>query len=566
MKLNRTICYFLLVWLVVNVIQAAFSELHYDESYYWVFSRFLDWGYYDHPPMVALFIKIGTAITHSTLGVRLMSIISNIAAIVVLWNIAREYADNPKLFIVLYGGMLILHVYSFITTPDTPLFFFTVVFYYFLRRYISENRLRDAVILGVIAACMLYSKYHAILVFLFTILAYWPLLKRPSFWLIAGLAAALLLPHILWQIHNGYPSLEYHLFDRTARTYRLSFTTDFLVSQLLIIGPLTGAFLYYYVYKQKASDVFLRVLKFNAFGFLLFFLLTTFKSRVEAHWTLLAFIPFIILVYVYLSRMPQAPRWLMRLFYANMALIALIRVVLIFPIPGLSQIKGLRQFWGKEQFAKQIHDAVGDGWLIMDNGFQDISNYNFTNNTTRGFSYNTRDYRKTQYDYWPIEDSLRNQGAYFASFKRHGVSKQDSLETNRGPLYLTYLDSVRTYQKIRATVNGPVGPMAVGTRQPLTLELYNPYTDTVSFGNEDSIWDCFIEYGFSQRVFEQVEFREISGDYRRIQIPPNTSVSFSTTVATPDIPGEYMLMFSIRTTPFAGSRNSKKIPVTIVTP
>ncbi len=566
MELNRTICYFLLAWLAINVVQAAFSELHYDESYYWVFSRFLDWGYYDHPPMVALFIKIGTFFTHSTLGVRLLSIVSNVAAIVVLWKIAREYADNPRLFVVLYAGMLILHVYSFITTPDTPLFFFTVIFYYFLRRYIGENRWGDAVILGVVAACMVYSKYHAILVFLFTILAYWPLLKRPSFWLIAGLATVLLLPHILWQIDNGYPSVEYHLFDRTARTYRLSFTTDFLLSQLLIVGPLTGVFLYYYVYRQKSSDVFLRVLKANAVGFLLFFLLTTFKSRVEAHWTLLAFIPFVILAYVYLARLPQVPRWLMRLFYANIALIALIRVVLIFPVPGLSQIKGLRQFWGKEKFAEQVHGAVGDGWLIMDNGFQDISNYNFTNNTTKGFSYNTRDYRKTQYDYWPIEDSLRNQGAYFASFKRHGMGERDSIATDRGTLYIARLDSVRTYQKVRITADDLETSMPSGALRPVTLELHNPYPDTISFGNEGSKWDCFIEYGFSQRVFEQVEFRAIAGDYSHLRIPPNASATFSTTVLAPEIPGDYMLMFSIRTTPFAGSRNSKKIPVSITTP
>ncbi|RQP19658.1 MAG: 4-amino-4-deoxy-L-arabinose transferase, partial [Parapedobacter sp.] len=316
---TRTLSYFLLIWLIVNLIQSAFSELHYDETYYWVFSRFLDWGYYDHPPMVALFIKMGSLLMPGALGVRLFSVLSNVAAIFILWKIAKAYANNLSLFILLYSSMLILHVYSFITTPDTPLFFFTVLFFFYLRKYLDNDRMDYAVILGLIAAGMLYSKYHAILVFAFTVLAYWKLLKRPSFWLIAGLAVLLFLPHIIWQVSNGYPSIEYHLFDRTTLAYRFSFTTDFLLSQLLIVGPLTGIFLYYYVYRQKTPDVFLRVLKFNCFGFLLFFFLSSFKSRIEAHWTLLAFIPFFILAYLYLAQLPRLPLWLKRLFYANIA-------------------------------------------------------------------------------------------------------------------------------------------------------------------------------------------------------------------------------------------------------
>jgi len=561
---TRTLFYFLLIWFAVNLIQSIFSELHYDETYYWVFSQFLDWGYYDHPPMVALFIKMGSFLMPGALGVRLFSVVSNIAAIYILWKIAKTYVNNLPLFILLYSSMLILHVYSFITTPDTPLFFFTVLFFFVLRKYLDADRLDYALILGLIAASMLYSKYHAILVFAFTIVAHWKLLKRPSFWLIAGLATVLFLPHILWQVSNGYPSIEYHLFDRTAREYRFSFTTDFLLSQLLIVGPLTGIFLYYYVYRQKTPDVFLRILKVNCFGFLLFFFLSSFKSRIEAHWTLLAFIPFFILAYLYLARLPHIPVWFKRLLYANIGLIVLIRIILIFPVPGLSRIKGLKQFWGKETFAKQLHDVIGDERLIMDNGFQEISNYNFVNQTVKGFAYNTRYYRKTQYDYWPIEDSLRNQQAYFASFKRHNeTSQQDSIETNRGRLYLTYIDSVRTYQKVAISVKNMEKRVGAGTLQRVDLEVYNPYADTISFSNAGK-WKCFIEYGFTQQIYDQGNFTEIPGDYRHVRIPPGETATLSTTLRMPEVPDDYRLIFSIRTTPFAGSRNSKKIPITIV--
>src|SRR5215831_20540983 len=69
-KNHRLIFY--LCWVTLGLIQSRFTELLDDEAYYWVYSKFLDWGYFDHPPMVALLIKIGYSLFHSELGVRLL--------------------------------------------------------------------------------------------------------------------------------------------------------------------------------------------------------------------------------------------------------------------------------------------------------------------------------------------------------------------------------------------------------------------------------------------------------------------------------------------------------------
>ena len=72
-KYHRTVFYS--VWLLLHFVQAFNTELFDDEAYYWVYSRFLAWGYFDHPPMIAILIKAGYAIFHNELGVRLFSII-----------------------------------------------------------------------------------------------------------------------------------------------------------------------------------------------------------------------------------------------------------------------------------------------------------------------------------------------------------------------------------------------------------------------------------------------------------------------------------------------------------
>ena len=41
------------------------------ESYYWLWSRELAWGYYDHPPMLALVMNLSPLLNDSALGLRI---------------------------------------------------------------------------------------------------------------------------------------------------------------------------------------------------------------------------------------------------------------------------------------------------------------------------------------------------------------------------------------------------------------------------------------------------------------------------------------------------------------
>ncbi|MBS1503292.1 MAG: glycosyltransferase family 39 protein, partial [Bacteroidetes bacterium] len=202
---NKPILYFLLCWTALNLLQAYVQEIHADEAYYWLYSRFLDWGYFDHPPMVAIFIRIGDSLVHSEFGVRLMTVLSSTLSLYVLWLIVKKYGVQAKWFILVVGGIFIFHLYGFMTTPDAPLFLFTVLFYFVYQKYIGDDKLKWALLLAVIIACLLYSKYHGILLIGFTLLANLKLLGRKSFWLIVVVSVILFIPHILWQVSHGYP-------------------------------------------------------------------------------------------------------------------------------------------------------------------------------------------------------------------------------------------------------------------------------------------------------------------------------------------------------------------------
>lgn len=53
----------LIVFLIlIRIVAGAVTPLAFDEAYYWRWSKHLAGGYFDHPPMVAVVIRLGTLI------------------------------------------------------------------------------------------------------------------------------------------------------------------------------------------------------------------------------------------------------------------------------------------------------------------------------------------------------------------------------------------------------------------------------------------------------------------------------------------------------------------------
>jgi hypothetical protein len=43
---------------VLQLFVASGFELAHDEAYYWLYSRHMDWGFFDHPPFVGGVIRL----------------------------------------------------------------------------------------------------------------------------------------------------------------------------------------------------------------------------------------------------------------------------------------------------------------------------------------------------------------------------------------------------------------------------------------------------------------------------------------------------------------------------
>ncbi len=131
LKLPRLFLYFLALVFILNIVQSYFTELIFDEAYYWYYAQNMSWGYFDHPPMVALLIKLGNFLFNGELGVRFVSCFLSIGTCVVLWLAIdnKDKGQHIPLFFILVYSMTLLHAYGFLTlTGYSITFFYSFIF------------------------------------------------------------------------------------------------------------------------------------------------------------------------------------------------------------------------------------------------------------------------------------------------------------------------------------------------------------------------------------------------------------------------------------------------------
>ncbi len=435
---------FYALWFLISLVQAAGTELFDDEAYYWVYSRFLDWGYFDHPPMIAVLIKLGTAILPGELGLRFFIVLMGTATIALI-----EYLTQPKdirLFFAIVLNMAVLQIGGIIAVPDIPLLFFTALFFIAYKAFEEKNTLVTSVSLAIVIALLLYSKYHGILIIFFTILSNPSILARWKTLLVILLSVGLFMPHVIWQILHGLPSINYHLFERLSPPYNPSFTADYLLGQLLLTGPLVGWLIIWAALKNRYANATEKAMYWSLIGTYVLFFLSSFRSRTEANWTILLMAPLIVLSYQFLSQNKNKARWIYRLLPYSIALVLLVRIYMILDIQALSFMPK-DEFHQNKEWAAAIKKKANGLPVVFTNSYQRASKYWFYAGDT-SFSLNTHRYRRSNYNFWPMEEQL--QGRRTMIFGSMGAAAmKDSVLTPRMQLAAETIDDFTSYGAVQ---------------------------------------------------------------------------------------------------------------------
>lgn len=200
----------------LRLLVAGATPLAPDEAYYWVWSRVLQPGYLDHPPMVALFIRAGTLLGgEGALGIRLLGPLSVAIATVMLARAADAlFPDRrPGLWAaMLFNATLLVGVGGLLMTPDAPLLFFWVAALWALAMLHASQDGRWWLAFGLFAGLALVSKYTAgllgigVLAWLIACRGAWHWWRDWRLWAGGALAAAVFAPVVAWNAAHGWAS------------------------------------------------------------------------------------------------------------------------------------------------------------------------------------------------------------------------------------------------------------------------------------------------------------------------------------------------------------------------
>ncbi|MEA2865108.1 MAG: hypothetical protein QOC84_3064 [Bradyrhizobium sp.] len=232
---------------VLRVIYASTIDLRTDEAYYWTWSKENVLSFLDHPPMIAWFIRFGTAIFGDTnLGVRFAGILAMLATQLLLADIVRRVTHDFRAVVLallmpeaaLYYGLLMAKV-----SPDVALILFAVAMLWSLVRLDESGDPRWWLAAGVFAGLALLSKFTAVMllpaVAAFMLVPDWRRrwLFSPYPWAAALIALALFLPVVIWNAGHDWASFRFQ-FVRASATHALSLRTigDFIGLQFGLVG------------------------------------------------------------------------------------------------------------------------------------------------------------------------------------------------------------------------------------------------------------------------------------------------------------------------------------------
>ncbi|MGY4384514.1 4-amino-4-deoxy-L-arabinose transferase-like glycosyltransferase [Pedobacter sp. UYP24] len=378
MSVKRKLLWLIGLATVIRIIAAISIDLGNDEVYYLTYARHLQWNYFDHPPMVALMIRLTTFNLHFTneFFVRLGPIVLSGINTLLLFKLAGRLKNEHAGFIAallftaspycsIIGGIFIM--------PDGPQIFFWIISIYILVDIVLKNSTKAEInkkllLFGVSAGLCTMSKIHGIFLwigFISYVLLYAPkFLSNIYLYLSAATTAVIISPILIWNIQNNFITYNFHSSRITPNheIHLLSFLRE-SIGGMLYNNPICYFLLIIALFLiNKGSPSIDRKVKnlllLLGFPLILIILFTSLFRDTLPHWSGPGYIPLIILAACKLE-VPKAvslrqPTYLKLAYCANLVLAftILLGILMVNFYPGT--------------IGKQKNDKYGNGDFTLD--------------------------------------------------------------------------------------------------------------------------------------------------------------------------------------------------------
>jgi len=368
LRSDKALWAFLVILTLVRLTLSASLPLTPDEAYYWIWSRHLQGGYLDHPPMVALWIRLGTTLFGATpFGVRVIGPLAALCGSVMLWRSAIGFGLDPqgrRLAVLSLNATLMIGLGAATMTPDTPLMFFVAASLLAAGMLLESAHGAWWLLLGASLGLACESKYTAFLPALACFI--WWLMPGPQrrpLWAIAGglTGLVILLPNLLWNSHHDWASIA----KQGGRTHdwhsgrALQFMGELLSGQIALATPLIFALFVLSLAvlgRQTRRDSAARLIVLASGVPILVFTQHALGDRVQANWPAV-FYPTMALA---IGRAMSRARLVRPALFVGYGMTMLLYVQALFhPLPLSSHLDVIaRETSGWPQYASSVEAAL----------------------------------------------------------------------------------------------------------------------------------------------------------------------------------------------------------------
>ncbi len=292
------------IFSLIRLFIAFNSELGNDEVYYWTYCKHLQWNYFDHPPMVALFIRIFTLNLHLEQFegfLRLGSMVSAAISTYLIYNLTNKIHSPQAGFIAacLYTASIYSSVISGIMVmPDSSQMLFWTLSLSCLFSIFSGDHLWTSWIgFGIASGLCILSKVHGVFLWI-GLIAF--ILKYKRNWLWDGkiyfsilLTIFIVSPILIWNFYHHFITYQFHSQRVSFNLLNINYISFFreVLGEIFYINPVIYLLILGSEFRRKSKDILdigqgtLRLFNWIGLSMISTFLLISLFRETLPHWS-----------------------------------------------------------------------------------------------------------------------------------------------------------------------------------------------------------------------------------------------------------------------------------------
>lgn len=224
-------------------------ELTNDEAQYALYGYYLDWSYFDHPPLSGWLNASILPFSDSDFALRIWPLLLATLSSFLLYGFSRELFPTESAWVAfvavgLYQASIISQLFALAMLPDTPLIPIAISAAWLLYRALNNTQPHLWLYVGLLFGLAGLAKYTAVTLVFTAIIALilfkqYKVLATKWPWIAIAAATVVITPVLYWNIQHDWISIDYQLNHGTPdASWQIKNLLTSQLAQLITYSPI----------------------------------------------------------------------------------------------------------------------------------------------------------------------------------------------------------------------------------------------------------------------------------------------------------------------------------------